>query len=381
LTFIESWSTTIVGRGVFFLSAWALSFNDVRNLWLAAAYGTTYVVGAFLSHRCCFRLGEKRMLVLTGAAQLAAYLALWRWLGPGVLFALFSFIGFTSGLRWPVVESYLSAGRTPRQTMGAIGTFNLCWAAGIPLALLTAGWLIHRMEASVFLLPACVNAASLLIILPLPFRPVHLPADHPARPGQVELARMKALTTSSRWLLLASYALSWALAGLMPHVFGRMGFVESAPALSGVLDFVRLLTFAGLIAWTSWHGKVAPLLLSLAAMPIGFFMVLFGGSLGAALTGETIFGLGCGLVYYSALYHAMVVQNASVDASGKHESLIGLGLVAGPLAGLLGAVLSGPLGGQVYGMLLGMGPVFLVCGFGSVWALRSLAGERAGASA
>jgi hypothetical protein len=40
-----------------------------------------------------------------------------------------------------------------------------------------------------------------------------------------------------------------------------------------------------------------------------------------------------GLTYYAALYYALAVGHAEVDAGGNFEALIGLGYCVGPLLG------------------------------------------------
>jgi len=376
MTFTEAFATTLVGRGVFFYTVWMLGFSKAANLWLAAAYGTTYVIAAFASHLPAKLLSEKAMLVLTASAQLACHLVLaWRF-EPTILFVVFSVLGATSGLRWPVIESYVSAGLSPKQTSKAIGRFNLAWAIGVPLGLAATGPIARLLGTLVFLIPGIVNLTSLLLTGALPTRPTHLPEDHPDRPGRAELTKLSALLTSSRWLLLTSYAAAWALSALMPTIFEQMGYKHAAPALSGVLDFVRLLTFILLIHWPDWHGRASVLAISILAMPAGFFMVLFAGNLTTALVGQLLFGLSCGLVYYSALYYAMVVANASVNAGGKHESLIGLGFVIGPAAGLAGVGLAGAFESETTGMLLGIGPLFAIAAIAAAWALRPLVQAR-----
>ena len=163
---------------------------------------------------------------------------------------------------------------------------------------------------------------------------------------------------------------------MMPTIFGQMGYKDAAPALSAVLDFVRLLTFILLICWPGWHGRASVLVISVLAMPAGFFIVLFAGNLTMALAGQFLFGLSCGLVYYAALYYAMVVSNASVDAGGKHEGLIGLGFVIGPGAGLIGLALAGVLGNRIGGMLIGIGPLFAIAAVAAIWALVPLISAR-----
>ena len=54
------------------------------------------------------------------------------------------------------------------------------------------------------------------------------------------------------------------------------------------------------------------------------------------LVGFGAFGAGMGIVYYAALYYAMAVGRAEVDAGGTHEGLIGGGYTIGPLVGLAG---------------------------------------------
>ncbi len=79
------------------------------------------------------------------------------------------------------------------------------------------------------------------------------------------------------------------------------------------------------------------------------------------------------MVYYSSLYYAMIVKNASVEAGGGHEGLIGAGFALGPVAGLVGVALQPALGSAVLGMVLGVGPVFVAC-FAVAWpALRQAA--------
>ena len=59
LTFIESVGTVLLERGLYFYTENVLAFSDAKNLWLALAFGVTYVVGAISSHRVCLRVSER----------------------------------------------------------------------------------------------------------------------------------------------------------------------------------------------------------------------------------------------------------------------------------------------------------------------------------
>jgi hypothetical protein len=220
---------------------------------------------------------------------------------------------------------------------------------------------------------AVAGGLNLLALAALPALPrvvVHLAATHPERLPEPALQRYRRLLVSSRWSMLASYALLFLLAPLMPDIFQRLGqSVERATLWAACLDAVRVATFAALSVITVWHGRGAPLVLVAIGLPASFCAALFGSSLGVVLAGEVVFGVLSGLTYYSALYYAMVVKNASVDAGGVHESLIGLGFALGPAAGLVGHALARAGSSYATGMLAGVIPLLAICSFGSLWPL------------
>ncbi len=377
VTFIESFATICVERGVYFYTADLLGFSRAMNLAMALAFGLAYVMGALVSHRFAKRFGEKRLLMAVLAGQLLVHLAMAGW-GVGVMvFAGSMLLGLLNGLKWPVIESYVAAGRTPQQAARSIGMFNISWATSIPVALVLVGPLIEWLPWGLFAMPAAINLAAMVLCMALPARPHHLPDDHPDRLGEQHLPRLKSIVTASRSLLLAVYACLWIMAAVMPHIFNNMNLSVTGPALSSLLDVCRLAAFVTLWLWTGWHGRIWLLAVSLFTMPAGFFMVLFGGDLTTVLTGEVLFGLSSGAVYYSALYHTMVVEAGSVDAGGGHESLIGSGFALGPAAGLLGIGLASAFGSEVLGQLAGIGPVLIVCSGVSVWAMiKTMAHSR-----
>ena len=190
---------------------------------------------------------------------------------------------------------------------------------------------------------------------------------------------MRQLLGSARWSMMSSYALLYVLAPLMPSLLAQLALpVTLATPVASILDAVRVATFGALGALTGWHGRRLPMWLTLAALPGGFLLILLGGSLPLVVLGEVIFGVAAGFAYTSALYYALVAENASVDAGGAHESLIGIGIGMGPLSGLAGQLLVGvslPFthGATALGPLSALtfttAPIIAVCAIG---ALRPL---------
>jgi hypothetical protein len=173
--------------------------------------------------------------------------------------------------------------------------------------------------------------------------------------------------------MLSSYTLLFLLAPLLPQVFRRLGCsVEQATLFASCLDAVRLVTFALLALLPGWHGRLAPLLLSALGLPLGFCAIALGTTLPSVLAGEIIFGVLAGVSYYAALYYALLVQNASVDAGGSHEGLIGIGLVLGPAVGLLGQWLVELGSTYQFGILAAASPFVFGCWWGSLRAWMGL---------
>ena len=124
LTFVQSFATILLERGVYFYTEEVLGFGRVANLGLALVFGLLYAAGAMLSHRVTAARGERPTLnaAVAGLALLNLTLALrpsatTLWLG-------FAGIAFLEGMKWPVIESYVTAGATPARTMAVLGRFQ-----------------------------------------------------------------------------------------------------------------------------------------------------------------------------------------------------------------------------------------------------------------
>jgi predicted MFS family arabinose efflux permease len=378
VTAFESAGTGILQRGIYFYAHDRLGFGQLANLSLALAYGACYVAGAFGSHPAATRLGVRRLLVVALVGLFVVHAALT--LAPTVWVLCIGFVisAGLRGLKWPLFESYVSAGRTPGEILSVVGKYNVSWAIAMPVAVGISGPLISGpWPFLMFALPCAINVGSLAVVRYFPANPSHLDDTHPERLAASELARYGDLLISARWSLLAAYGLLFLLAPLMPDIFQRIGVgIAWATPAASLYDVVRVSAFVvlGRIG-SAWRGRTAPLVVSAVLLPIGFFLVLFAPSLGAVLVGELIFGGASGFVYTAALYYALVVKNASVDAGGAHEGLIGLGLGLGPLAGIVGYELAGRAASSftyVEGMLIGIAPLIFACIVGSMWPVPRL---------
>jgi predicted MFS family arabinose efflux permease len=379
LTFLESIAATLIQRGLYFLTNESYGFTQTHNLWIAFGFGVAYVGGAYVSHSVARRIGEKALLVGSIAALLALHVLMALVPTAWVLVCAVCGTAVVQGAKWPVVESYISAGRAPKQLLTTLSRYNVTWASAGFLAIGVTGAIVGTGRPALFFwFPAALNVVALMLALTLPAKLQHLDQQHPARPAGAELAHLRSLLGSARWSMTSSYALFFVLAPLMPSLLAELELpVTAATPVASILDGVRVAAFGALGAFGGWHGKRAPLWLIMVALPASFLLILFGQSLPAIVAGEVLFGSAAGFAYTASLYYALVAENASVDAGGTHETLIGIGIGLGPLSGLLGQSLAGrsvPLAGHLTlaptaALALTLLPFVGVCVVGS---LRSL---------
>lgn len=363
VTFFESFGTVLLERGIYFFTSDRLRYSEPQNLWLALSFGVAYVGGALVSHRLAQRLKERSVLLGALAALLVLHAALAFRTDPASVSLLFPVIGLLQGLKWPIVESFISAGRAPGELVRLLGQFNVSWALSVPAALVAAGPIIASGRPQLFFeSAAAINAVAFVLCIALPARPAHLEHDHPARPSLDDLVSSSRLLLSARWSMLSSYALLFLLAPLMPETLRRLAVeVTTATAWVALLDVARVVCFAAAGCFTAWRGRKLLWIASALVLPLSFALVLGAPNLALFAIGEVLFGLASGFCYSASLYYALLVKNAAVDAGGAHEGLIGLGFALGPLAGLAGSALQGSAFGRTEATLLAVLPVALGC--------------------
>ena len=178
-------------------------------------------------------------------------------------------------------------------------------------------------------------------LLCLPFIAMLPPQPRPHGMAAVEdavgeAALAKRFLHSFRGLLFVSYVLVSLLIPRMPERFTEFHLdVAWHTPLAAVWTITRLGTFILLERWHGWHGRLRTPVWSTATLLIGSALAYFGGGPITIALGLMILGIGAGGAYCGAIFYAMDVGDAQVDAGGKHEALLGSGYAAGPIAGLL----------------------------------------------
>lgn len=357
LTFLGSLGTGAITNGFSFIASEGLGYGRRLNLLMALVLGVSYIGGALVSGPLVARLSKRPSgasprgllaILLVCIALVCQLPALANALAPRLtetaLWTLIAVFSPMTGVLWPVVEGYLSGGRREKALRAAIGRFNIVWSG----ALVISFWAMAPLLASrPFLILSILGWAQLLMCALLfwfpPHPPRHLDANHQSAPPLYTR-----LLTIFRVLLIASYIVLSALSPLLPIVEAKLGVAVhwQTPIASAWLTS-RVLVFALLERWHAWHGRWSTPWIGMGLMLLGFALCMLSPMAGASGVGLLIAGLaltggGVAVTYYGALYYAMSVGNAQVDAGGKHEAMIGMGYTLGPLCGIAGIGLARP---------------------------------------
>ncbi len=399
-TFLNSLGTGIVVAGIYFIARDAYGFGDRRNFQLALLFGLTYIPSALLVgpaiRSACSRLAwlNSRTVLAMIMVALAACCLL-----PAIVFerrpdgsvagswavwVLLAASGPLNGAMWPVIEGYLSGGRSGPALRAATGRFNVAWSIALvaafwvmapfrgvpnPTLLLAALGLIHLGAIALLRWFAPEPAAHLKTTLTQDGCPgcqasVPTPPPHEcAHCSWVFDARIvRTHLRVFQWLLPASFLVVASIEPYLPTLMHSMALsVAWETPLASAWMISRVLTFVVMERWHGWHLRRLTPVLAGVTMLVGFVgavlapMLLDGiGALVVLVSALSLLGVGIGTIYAAALYYAMESGASEVDAGGAHEALIGLGYSGGPVCGLLALLVAGNAG-ALLDALIGLG--------------------------
>ncbi|MDZ4695635.1 MAG: hypothetical protein SGI86_10840 [Deltaproteobacteria bacterium] len=339
VTFLASIAAGTFWSGIFFVAARKHGFSSMENLVLAVVMGVVYAIGAYgtgtLLRWSRNHLGPRGIVRLALGVLAAASL------GPAVfpqsgavLRACAILGGGVQAILWPVVESYLTSGRHGPVMRRAIGQFNTSWSSAVPVTLFAIPLLGVEHIAWAFWLTAICIAAAMVFTHALPLT---LAAHDDKESSAATGADYPELMRAALWLLPMSYVLSSALGPLLPQRMVELQIASDVEtALAATWLVVRALFLFGLSRVNFWHGRWNMLVVGPSAMLLGIAGVLQSPGVLSLVLSLALFGAGMAVIYTAALYYAMTVGHAAVDAGGQFEGRIGMGYVVGPVVGMTG---------------------------------------------
>ncbi len=377
LTFCCSLGTGILWNSIYFVAESAYGFSKQESMLLAFINGVLYTIVALNAGRAV-RAMERRM---SPRAALACILAAQAALSPFVL--IFSSVATLwicavtmnafGALQWPIVQHYLVSGRHGASMRNAIGWWNASWMLATAIGLALTG----PLEGAGLLLYAIPSMLPIMLVamcfLPaFPARPAHHDPDASAAHVPASYAP---LLRSARVLHPMGYLVIGALSPVLPYLFAGLSVSDAWRApISSTWHIARLVAVLCLWQTTFWHGRGGTLLVAGILLSGGFALAAWSSSETMLVIGLAALGLGQGAIYYNAIYYAMAIGSAQVDAGGTHEALVGIGYLTGPLLGLLAA---GAGAGTPVFIALVLG-VLCIAGTYAGWRMRPSAPRSVG---
>ena len=349
--FLNSLGTGAVQTGVFFLLQSAFGFGRQQNYVFGLVLYGAYVAGALAAGPALRRLARdlpglstRGVLVAVVAVQgLVSLLPRSAMLVTGAetppewsVWTVGVSFGVLTGVMWPIVESYLSGGRSGKRLNTATGRFNVLWSAAVLASFWLMAPLLKDDPIDVITALGLVQLASIALIAGFRREPArHLDHDHEPHPEG-----WRHLLAAFRVLLPLIYVVSGTLSPMLPALLDEVGVALSwGPPIASAWLVSRVAVFFIFERWAGWHGSRLMPAAAGALLIGGFIATVLSPRLGTAalpalVATLAVFGAGHAMIYLGALYYAMEVGKSEVDAGGKHEALIGLGYGIGPAIGL-----------------------------------------------
>ena len=371
LTAFASAGTSVIWNGLPFIAKQQYDFSEAKNLALYLFIGLVYISGALSAgkltkaiERYCSPRTLLAVLLLTQTIVCMTPIisvGQWTiWLAGGVL-------GVCSAWMWPIVESFLVAGRHGREMRRIIGWWNMVWMISVAGTMFAMAPLMEGNASMVIVgLGGMFGLATFVLIL-FPKSPAIHDIETSSRAVPQSYNK---LLSGARVLLPMSYVINGTLAPLLPFVLTNLA-IETFWQTPAVATWMIARVGMTAIMWRyeGWHGKWSILWMAIIAMAVGFVCIFTASGLPMLFAGLIIFGAGMGVTYYAGLYYAMAVGRARFDAGGTHEALIGTGYAVGPLAGLIAISFSSSHSSETPTPLISTVSCLLIAAGGALWLI------------
>jgi len=309
------------------LGATPLQLGLIGMIW-----PTFYTVACLFSGPLSDRVSRRLLATIGCAIACSAYLLMIKAASPGQIMLVGFPVGIAMSLFWPPLEAWLAELSSPADLRRNFGIFNVAWSAGAAPGPLLAGLAMRVSVPFAFL--ASVSLMSIAGIIVVTRKPDRRREASDKRP----LTQDEDL--SRRFLHLAwvanfgTYFTIGIIRSLFPKLGGQLGMNSpSIGALLSAITFAQVLMFALLARTSSWHYRLAPLLLSQSILLVASLLIYAGTGFGQCLLPMVIAGGCAGISYFSSIYYSLNTPSRLGARSGLHEALIGLGVVVGPLTG------------------------------------------------
>ena len=288
------------------------------------------------------RLGRRRLIVTAPAFFVTSCTLMIFAREVWFILALSVLNGICLSMFWPTFQAWIADRRDGADLARDIGIFNMSWTAASLTGPVVSGFLYSLYPRLPFLVAVAIGITVILVTrASLYDKPVQ-----PSRPPQTEEKE------PSDWhrhflyaIWLANFA-NWFLIGNARYQFPKLARELDTPSsliglLMGCISFAQFLGFFILRKSHFWHFNKSSLFGAQALGGVAALLIFFSSAKVCFALALILIGLSCSITFYSSLYYAVHLMRKKGKGTGLHESIVGSGLLIGPLLGGLAADTAG----------------------------------------
>ncbi len=329
-----------LSASVFYLAAPLLVIdlggNPIELGLIGTISASVHMILAHLAGRLSDRLGRRALIIAGPFIFGGACLLMTQAKEVKEVLALAAFNGLGMAIFWPSFQASIAEMQAGSGLARNIGSFNMSWTASHLVGPTLSGFLFVLHPR----LPFWAAAALCLLLVPLLRASV---SDKQPRPEEIkesfprESQEIGGPMTFLYAIWIANFA-SFFILGNARYQFPKLAreLAMSPYAIGLLMSCIGLAQFLGfffLRRSDRWHFNKSYLLGAQLLAAAGLALVFSFGQPLLFAPAFLMLGLGASLTYYSSLYYSVRLMKKKGKGTGLHESIVGSGVVLGPLLG------------------------------------------------
>ncbi|MGE5254762.1 MAG: MFS transporter [Planctomycetaceae bacterium] len=346
ITVVPFWMD--LSANVFYLAAPLLMIrlggNPIELGLIGSISASVHMILSNLAGRLSDRFG-RRVLIIAGPLIFGTSCFLMtQTAGVGEILGLAALNGVSMAVFWPAFQAWIAESRNGAGLARNIGSFNMSWTASQLLGPALSGLLFGLHPRLPFWLAAALCISLFLVLrasvgerIPQPKKEREPVPFAPGEPGG------ERIFLYAVWI--ANFA-SFFILGNARYQFPKLALeLALSPYLIGLLmscvGLAQFLGFFSLRGSERWHFNKYYLLGAQGLAAFGLLLIIFFNQRIIFASAFIMLGLCVSLTYYSSLYYTVLLMKRKGKGTGLHESILGSGVVLGPLLGGVAAQSAG----------------------------------------
>jgi len=321
-----------------------LGGNPIELGLIGTITASVHMALANLAGRLSDRFG-RRVLMITGPLLFGISCLLMTQMGnvKGIL-ALAALNGLGMAIFWPAFQAWIAESQNGSGLARNIGSFNMSWTASHIIGPTLAGFLFTLNSRFPFWMAAVLCTLLFLTMRASAYERTPQPQKQiEPLPPEVEESKHGKNFLYAIWI--ANFA-SFFILGNARYQFPKLAreMTMSPYAIGLLMSCIGLAQFLGFFLLRGserWHFKKFYLGGAQLLAAVGLLLIYSFSRQWVFALAFIMLGLCASLTYYSSLYYAVRLMKKKGQGTGLHESILGSGVVMGPLLGGIAAYIVG----------------------------------------